>query len=302
MNKSPSSRMIDLMMLAVVLIWGANFAVVKAALSELPPMVFNALRFGLASIFTLLLVWIVERDLSIGRRDRRAALVLGFLGNFVYQVLYINGLAGTTAGNSSLILATTPIFVAIISSLSGIERLHARNWLGVVLSFAGILLLINGGGSRIALDRSTLAGNLLVLGSTITWALYTVLLRPVVGRNSALRATAWIMASSSPLLILAALPGLLAQDWRAVSLASWLGLLYSSALGISLAYVIWTTGVQRLGSTRTAIYSYMTPLVAVSVAWVTLGEKLRPLQMVGAAGILLGVALARQRPVDRPTE
>lgn len=296
MNKSHSFGLIDVALLVMVVIWGVNFTVVKTALQEMTPMAFNALRFAGASVLTLLLAWLIERDLTIARRDWGWVLLLSFIGNFVYQVLFINGLARSRASNTSLILSTSPIFVALVSTLTKAEKLSGRNWAGILLSFLGIFLLITGANNGIAVDQGTLWGNTLVLCSTISWATYTVLLKRLVQRNSVIKATAWIMAATTPLLILVALSDFLTQDWRAISLGSWLGLFYSSVIAIGIGYVIWNTGVQRVGSVRTAVYSYFTPVISVIVAWVFLGESMQPLQALGALGILLGVWLGRSQP------
>jgi drug/metabolite transporter (DMT)-like permease len=280
----------------MVVIWGVNFTVVKSALSEMSPLAYNALRFSAASLFTLILAWVVERDLYIARRDWAYVFLLSLIGNFLYEILYINGLARSRAGNTSLILATSPIFVAIIGTLSKQEKLRRWNWVGISLSFLGLYFLVAGSGSGLAWGSETMLGSLLVLASASTWGLYTVLLQPLVRRYSAIKATAWIMVATTPLLVLAAIPDMRRQDWGAVSAQSWLGLLYSAALAIGISYVIWNTGVRRIGSARTAVYSYLTPLISVVVAWIFLGEAMQPVQVFGAVAIVLGVALGRYRP------
>jgi drug/metabolite transporter (DMT)-like permease len=296
MRKTFSFGWIDLALLGMVVIWGVNFTIVKSALSEMRPLAYNAVRFSEASLFILILAWMVERDLYIARRDWPYVFVLGLVGNFAYQMLYINGLARNTAGNTSLILATSPIFVGIIGTLTGQEKLRLWNWLGILVSFLGLYLLVSSSGSGLAWGSETVVGSLLVLGAASSWGLYTVLLQPLVRRYSAVKATAWIMVAATPLLVLAALPDMQQQNWGAVSLRSWLGLLYSAALAIGIAYIIWNTGVRRVGGARTAVYSYLTPLISVAVAWVFLGEAMRPVQIFGAAAIVLGVALGRYRP------
>jgi len=114
-------------------------------------------------------------------------------------------------------------------------------------------------------------------------------------RNSVLTATAWMTTSATVLLTVIAIPDLMAQDWAAISLWGWLGLLYSGTVSIALGNAIWNYGVRRLGSIRTSVYLYFTPLVGTIVPWVLLGESMRPVQALGALGILLGVALARHR-------
>lgn len=297
MKKARSFGLIDLMMLGLVVVWGANYAIVKSALAQLSPLAFNALRFTGAAVVILFLTWVVERDLSVRRSDWGGLLMLGFLGSFLYQNVFIQGMARTRASNSSLILSTTPIFVALIGTLLGTEHLERRNWLGIIISCAGILLLI-GGGSALSVGRETLVGDVLVLAGTAIWATYTIVAKGVMDRNSVLKVTAWMMASMAPLLVLVALPDLRQQDWRAVSGQSWLGLAYSAVLAIGIGYAAWNTGVKRLGSARTSVYSYLTPLFAVLASWVLLGEHMNALQALGAGGILLGVWLGRYSPED----
>jgi drug/metabolite transporter (DMT)-like permease len=165
---------IDLALLAVVFIWGANYAIVKLALSEFKPLAFTALRFVVAAVLTPILAWIAEKDLSIQRRDWLPVLLLGLTVYVLYQFLFIRGLARTRASNASLILATVPIWVALIGTLRGSERIRGRNWVGIVLAFVGIFLLVSGGGGGIRLSTSTLTGDLLVLSATVIWAVYTI--------------------------------------------------------------------------------------------------------------------------------
>jgi len=288
----------DLTLLALVFIWGANFSVVKHAVSELPPLAFNALRFSGASLLALLLTWLVEKDLHIARKDWPLLILMAFVANSVYQFLFIQGIARTRASNSSLILATPPIWVALFGTLTHSERLSRRNVLGVLLSFVGLCLLIGGSGSELSLGVQTFAGDLLTLCAALIWATHTIVVKRLTNHNSALKVTAWMLVFGTIPLVMVGLPDLKGLDWAQVSTESWLGLAYSAVLAIAVGYVIWNTGVKRIGSTRTAIYSYLQPLIGVGIAWVTLGETMQPLQALGAAGILAGVALARRQAGD----
>ena len=296
LKRTHSISWTDVAMLGLVLVWGANYSVVKVVLREMSPLAFDALRFASASLLLLLLTWIIERDLSMPRSEWGLVLALGLVGNVVYQLLFINGIARTTASNSSLILASVPILVALGGTLTKAEKLYSWNWVGVLLAFLGIFLLITGGNASLALGRTTLTGDLLILAGTVCWSAYTLFSKRLMQRTSALKGTTWVMASSTPLLVLVSIPDLIRQNWRAVSPEGWLGLLYSAVLAIALGYIIWNAGIRRVGSARTALYSYLTPVVSVTVACIFLGENMRPLQVLGAAGILAGVVLGRYRP------
>ena len=286
--------LIDLMLLAMVLIWGINFAVVKAALAEMRPLSFNSLRFLLASALTLLLLRLIEGDVGFARGDWWRLLGLGLIGNTCYQLLFINGIDRTTAGNSALLLATTPIFVSLISAAFGLEQVGKLAWAGVFLSFTGIFMVIVGSGKELGLDKGTIGGDILVLIGATAWSLYTVLSKPMLSRYSALKLTALAMAAGTPFIVLFSIPQLLVQDWAAVSWRGWLGLFFSGSMAIALAYIIWNSGVSKVGGARTAVYSNLSPVIAAIFAWLTLGEAITTFMIVGAAMIFLGIYLTRK--------
>lgn len=285
-------QLTDLGMLLVAAIWGANVSVVKVSLETLSPLAFNALRFGISTALLLLALLAIERSARIERRFWRRALWVGLLGNFVYQICFIEGLSRTTATNGALLIATAPIWVALLGALRGGERLTPSGWFGIALSFGGIVLVLTARGA--ALSLATLGGDLLMLAGACCWAAYTVGMRPLLAHYSPLRTTTVTMLIGTPLLIVASAPALAAQPWGAVSAAGWGGLLFSALFAIVLSYVIWYSSVQRVGAARTGVYANLTPLVAVLIAWLLRGERLTPLQAIGGVVILTGLWLTRR--------
>lgn len=279
----------------VVLIWAANFSVIKYALADFDPLAFNALRFPLASLALLAFLVAARRWPRFERRDRWAILGLGVLGHVAYQPFFIGGLDRTLAGNSSLILASVPAFVALLSVVVGHERLNVKVWIGIALSFAGIALVTWGGARAVGFGSSTVTGDLLTLGAAVIWATYTVASAPYVKRYGALPVTAVTMWIGTVGLLAMGAPQLAATDWSAIRPAAWTGLVYAGVLGIGVAYLLWYTSVRSIGSTRTAIYSNVVPIGAIAIAWASLGERPTALQIVGAAAIIGGVTLARRR-------
>jgi drug/metabolite transporter (DMT)-like permease len=286
----------DLAIFALVLIWGANFSVVKASLEEFSPLAFNALRFILASVILLLVLRPTLATVSLQPGDLRKFVGLGLLGNVVYQMLFIFGVHWTLAGNAALMLATVPIFVSLFSTILGHEKIGWTGWLGVTLSVAGIGLVVWGGHGSVEFGSETVRGDLTMLAAAVAWSAYTVGAAPLVRRYGPLRATAGTMWIGTVVLVLLSVPALVAQDWSHISAGAWGGLMFSGGLSIALAYIIWYYGVRHLGSSRTAVYSNTVPLVALAVAWVTLGETPTWTQLAGAAAILGGVLLAKLGP------
>jgi drug/metabolite transporter (DMT)-like permease len=285
---------VDAALLIAVLIWGTNISVTKTALAEISPLAFNTIRFTIAPTLLLIFARLIDGDIAVPRSVWPMMAVTGVLGHFAHQMFFVLGMARTTATNTALLLAMTPIFVGLMGVASGSERLQRSNWLGIVLSFAGIFLVIGTQGPGLQVGQQTLSGDLLVLGCVVLWALYIVLSKDLVQRTSPLKAAAWTMACGAPLIVLAGIPQFRAQHWHAVSMGSWLGLGYSTVFSLAISYAIWNTGVRKVGSARVAVYSYLTPLVTVIFSTLFLGEVMRPLQAVGGLAVLIGVAMGRR--------
>lgn len=283
-------RRVDAAMLALVVVWGVNFPIVKITFREMSPMVFNALRFGGA---TFLLLAVLSRwgGAPVPRAAWPGLIGLGLIGHALYQISFINGLARTTAGNSSLILAMVPLFVAVFSAALRIDRVSPRTWAGIILAFGGLFLLVTGR-SGLRLSRITLAGDALTLVCSLSWAAYTVFSRPFLRTMSPLQLTTLTMAAGAPVLILASLPELIRQPWHAVSWPSWAALAFSTLFSVVIGYVVWYESVQTVGGPRTAVYSNLIPLVTLIASWLLLGETLGLVQAAGAAIVLAGVSLA----------
>lgn len=288
-----TASVVDLALVGMAFIWGINFTVVKTALAELSPLVFNALRFSIASLLMLFCLWLLEKDVRPATRDGWRFLLLGLVGNAGYQFFFINGLDRTTSGNGSLILSTIPIFVSLIGTLLRVERIGLRAWIGIILSFAGIALIVLGSGEEVGLTSEMTLGNFMVLASAMLWASYTMLSRPLLARYSPLKVTALAMTMGTPFIVLYAIPALRAQHWGRVSWQGWGGLAFSAVLGIALAYVVWNLGVSRVGGARTAVYSNLTPVVATFTGWLFLGEAITLWVIGGAALIFWGIYLTR---------
>lgn len=291
---SRRARQAEAGLVLLTVIWAVNFSVIKAGLGELRPYAFNALRFPIASL--VLAATLLRRGgpLLPRRGDLPRILALGLLGNVAYQLFFINGINATRAGNASVLLATTPVLTALLSSRLGHERLSPRTWVGVLSTVAGIVLVV-GSAASIRLEGATLIGDLLMLGASACWSLYTVGARDLIRSYGSLRVTAWTLWTGAAVLVLIGLPELVRLDWAGVHAASWGAVAYAGVLGIGVAYMLWYYGVSHIGNTRTATFANVVPVLALAVAWVWLHETPTILQVLGAGIIIAGVSLARRR-------
>jgi drug/metabolite transporter (DMT)-like permease len=284
---------IDLTMLLVVVIWGANFSIVKSALTEIPPLAFATLRFATASV--ILLVFMLWHEGKRALPDRRTLWKLtwvGIIGNTIYQALFTYSLTLTTAANGSLIIATTPALVALAAALLRIERIRQVMAIGITLAIGGVALVVAERG--LALGGRGLLGDLLMLGAAICWTIYTLGVRTLGQGLSSLAITTWTMITGVPGMVLVSLPDWSTVAWSEVSLQAWLGLAYATILALVLAYVLWNNSVRIAGSARTAIYGCAIPLVATMIAWPLIGEQPTWVQGIGGLLIISGVLLTRR--------
>jgi drug/metabolite transporter (DMT)-like permease len=279
-------------MLLVVLIWGANFSVVKVALTHISPLAFVAVRFAIAGVVLALILWRREGTLLPPRSSWVRLILLGVIGNTLYQVLFVLSLAYTTAANSSLLIAATPALVALFGAWFGIERLTRAIAGGVVLAIAGVALVVVARG--LELSSATFAGDMLALAAALCWAFYTLGVRTLGGGLSPLAITTLTTLLGLPGLLLVGGAELAQVAWHEIGLMGWLGIAYSTLLAIVLAYLLWNTSVRKVGSNRTAIFGCAIPLVAALVAWPVLGEQPVLLQGIGALLIIGGVLLTRR--------
>jgi len=285
----------DGLLMLMTLVWGVNYIVIKAVFTQMSPLAFNMVRFPVAVAAVAAFAWAVK-----ARRPSRAALVrlaiLGVLGNTCYQYCYIEGMARTRAGNAALIMAAVPVLTAVGSHMLGHERLRWRDVWGLGLSAVGLTVLILGSSEQVRFGGgwSAVTGDLLMLLAVIFWTAYTIGAKPLVDEVGPTVTTAWTMGLGAIPLLLICVPSALAQNWRAVTPLAWLGTIVFSSLGsLVLAYLIWYRGVSRLGSTRTAFYSNVTPIVTLLTAWPLLHEVPTGWQIGGAAGIFAALGLIR---------
>jgi drug/metabolite transporter (DMT)-like permease len=286
----------DLGMLLVTIIWGVNFSVTKGAFASFPPLAFTGVRFGLASLLLIPLVRHMEGAEPLPRGALVRLIVLGVVGNTLYQLAWISGLERTSASNSALILAAMPTIVAVMAVALRLEPYRPKVLGGVVVASLGVVLVVAARGT--GFGAATMAGDLLTLGAVVCWAGYTLGLRSLPPDISPLRVTMVTTVAGAPVLLLAGLPAMLSMDWSAVGWQGWAALAYATLLSLLVAYLIWNRSVQVVGPSRTVIYMCLTPLIAVIAAALLLGERPRPLQAVGAALIIAGVVMT----VGRRTE
>lgn len=284
----------DAMLLGMITVWAANPSALKWAIQYIDPLVLNAFRFGLAALVPVGILLAGKEGFRWQKGDGPKVFGLGIIGHGVYQVLFILAVNKTLAGNVALILSVSPAFIAIFGALLGYERVRNYAWVGVALTLSGVGMVVLGTGEKVEFGPRLL-GDLLAVTSTIMWAFYSVLSQSLLTRYSSVKLNALTMPWGAAVLLVVASPAIAgtAHTFGSVPPLAWAILVASGLLAVSLSYIIWSKGIQKLGATRTSVYSNLTPVLAAIISYFALGEPLRWQFWAGMALVVSGVSLAR---------
>lgn len=283
----------DALMLMAILFWAVNFSFVKIALRELSPLGFNGIRLLFASVVLVLILVLSGESLKVDQKTFWKLLLLGLIGNTAYQMFFIHGIDLTTASNSAIIIAMTPVFIALLSSLMKHESVHPAAWAGILFSFVGFYLVIASRLGTFQFSSLSVQGDLLIFCGNICWAVFTVFSKPLLERMSPLKLTTLTMVVGTVFFLPFTIKDISRIPYRTVSLKAWGSLLYSGLFALVICYVIWYASVQRVGNTKTAVYDYLIPVFTAIFAYLFIDERITGQQALGALVIFVSVYLAR---------
>ena len=266
----------DGILLLTVLFWSLNITVTKYILDHgFQPLAYAAVRYALATAIFVVLTVALERSLRIGGRRELAQVGVAAFVLFLNQVCFVYALKLTTAATVALILGTMPVFAALFGALAGLERMTGRFWLAAGVSFGGVGLVAAGSGGDFS---GELAGILVAVGISATWAAYSVAVAPLMRTYSPYRISAVVLMVMCVPLVLAASPQLADQSFELGWLV-WLGFAFAIVGPLVLTNVLWFTAVHRVGPARASLFANLQPFLAAVFAVVLLSEPLSAWQV-----------------------
>ena len=276
-------------------VWGASFIATKIALAEISPITIVWLRF-LMGVVILGMAVILRKQFALPNKSEWGYFaLLGFLGITFHQWLQSNGLKTSEAGTTAWIVATTPIFMALLGWLILKEKLNGIKILGIVLAFMGVLLVVSHGNiASISIGKFGAPGDVLILISAINWAVFSALSRRGLKTYSASLMIFYVMLLGwifSSVLFIGSGTYI---EIPALSLNGWLGVTFLGVLCSGLAYIAWYDALQVLSTANTGVFLYIEPLIAVVVAFFVLGEPITVASLIGGGVILFGVWLVNK--------
>lgn len=280
------------LLILTMILWGGNPVAVKTVLGELSPILIVLVRFlAMSAILLAVLLFREGRAALPKRRNIPALIAMGLTGITLNNGLQFTGLQYSSAINCTLVSALNPALTAFLAALVLREGMGLRQWLGIVLSFWGVLFLVTHGSIEVIRTMSFNAGDLLFFGSQICWALYSIFGRSVLEDISPMATTAWAGLIGAGFMGVYAWYGNYALP-TSYSWTGWLSMAYMVFGSGILAFNWWNTGVAAVGPNRTAIFANLIPLAGMVLAVLILHEQVGWEELFGGVWILVGVYLA----------
>ncbi len=285
-------RVAEVGVLLVMVIWSANYVVVKAAIGEVSPTGFNFLRLVVGAAALLAFLRVRGGPMLLARRDMAWIAVLGAIGFSLYQILWGTALTTTTAGDSALIIGASPAIIGLVAAAIGVDRFTWNKGAGALVALLGVGLVVTADAGFHA-DAMGI-GDMLTLGAATCWALYVALGTPLFSRVRPATSAAWGIVFGAIWMAPFAAPDILRDPAVYLAPVPLAALLFSGLLAVALSQVLVMRAVPSLGPIRFANFQFMLPPMAVVLGAIVLGEPIRPGEIVGGAVIVLGILLSRR--------
>ncbi len=283
-----------------MLIWGGTWVAGRYAVLGAPPLGVAVWRFLIAG--GALLALVAARHGGLPRPNRREwglIVGLGATGIFLYNLCFLYGLQRLAAGHAALVVALNPVMITLSAALWLGERLTPSKVAGSAIALTGCLTVIGHGAPLAPLGGDIGAGELLIVGCALFWAIYTLIGRQATRTLPALVVTAYSTLAGWALLLATALVDQPAALWPDYPPPVWGCILFLALLGTTLGFTWFNAAVAEIGAARASIFINLVPVAAVlQGAWL-LDERPGLSVLAGGALVLVGVALT-QRPAPQP--
>lgn len=285
------------------LFWAGNFIIGRAVHGTVPPMTLSLWRWVLAMFFILPFAWkSVRRDFPLYMANRWLVVRLSLTGVVAFNSLVYMGLHETTAANALLLNSFIPVLIALFGALFFRERLGGLQAGGLLISCAGVVIIISHGDWHTLAALSFSHGDLIVFCAMVSFAFYTLWLRSVPSQIDRLG----LMALQIAVAFIFLIPLWLTEYARGI-VAVWdtpslLALLYLGIFPSVLAYLLFNHGVARFGAAQAGLSIHLIPVFGAILAVLFLHESLHAYHAAGMASILTGIWLAMKKRSGAVTE
>jgi drug/metabolite transporter (DMT)-like permease len=282
----------DAVMFGTTLLMGSSYPFAKDVLGVMSPLLYSASRYLVASLFLFAMLALMRRPMTLPQRDWVPMILLSLIGVSLFQACWGLAMARSAPSLGSIVMTTTTAFSAILAWLGG-RKLPALGWTGIVIAFAGVVLVVNNSLTTLTLSLGGLDGTLLWVLAAFAWALYVDRGAPYNLRLGALRVMAWTTLIGSLVLLPISLVFDSLSEFARLDdrlLGFWL---YTAVFPVGVAFLGISAGLDRLGVSRVMVYMYLIPVAGVGLSAAFFGDPLTAARVLGGLIVLLGVILTR---------
>jgi drug/metabolite transporter (DMT)-like permease len=281
--------------LFAVAVWGASFIATKVVLRDISPVTIVWMRFAMGVIILGIAVTARKQFALLNKKEWPYFALLGFLGITFHQWLQSNALQTSEASTTGWIVASTPVFMAILGWFVLRERLGWVKIIGILLAFLGVLVIVYDGDLRtISLRSFGKPGDILVLISAVNWTVFSVLSRRGLKNHPATFMMFYVMLLGWLLTSILFFATQSVSEIQNLTVSGWVGLAFLGIFCSGLAYIAWYDALQALGAAETGVFLYIEPLVTVIVAFFVLSEDISFASLLGGGIIIMGVWLVNR--------
>ena len=281
-----------LSVLAVVVLWAGSFSVIKQLLDDgVAAGDIALLRYAIAAPGFAYILWRARGLPGLTRGDAVRVAAAGLLVVVGYHMFLNVGTRYTTSGVAALVVALAPGLTMLLAFALGLDRISRRRVVGLAVAFTGVAIVVAlGSGNELSFE--SVKGPLIVLGAPLAFALYNVILKPLLGRHDllALTAATSLVGTVGLTPFVRSSTGDTVVDATASEAAL---LLYLGVLATLLGYILWNAGLKGLGPTRAVTYAYAIPPLAVTFGAIFLDELVTIWLALGGALVIGGIAAAQ---------
>lgn len=286
-------RLTYIKLIATVFFWGSNFAMGKFAIQSFDPYSAALIRFLVGATILLIVLYRANGAFpSLTVWQWRMVLLSSFTGVFLYNVLFFSGIQHMPTIRASLLVAFSPITVAVASWLIFKERITLIKWIGIMISLVGAITVISRGNFNSFFTGASWGfGEILIFGSVVAWTVYTLLGRVVLTTIQPLTLSAYSAAIGCLLLLIPAWQHGIVGSIPKASWQSWVAVIYMGITATALGYIWFYDAVKKLGAAQTTVVGNLTPVFAVFIAVIFLGESLTISTIIGGILVMIGILL-----------
>lgn len=292
-------------MLAVATsIWGSAFIAGKVAVESFEPATVAFFRFLGATILLFPIMWVMEKNRpKPTKKDWGMFALLGLTGIAIYNICFFLASKHAPVIKSSLFIASNPVLIVLLSGLFLKETITKRHIVGMSVALFGVAIIISNGHLLGLVTLGFEPIDFILLGAVISWALYSVLGKVVLGKYSAIVSTTYAVFFGTLFLLPFALYELTWAQVQSASVGVWASLLHMSVFVTVISFIMYYQGIQKVGAARASIFINVMPVSAVIMATLFLGETFTIAHGIGAAFVLSGVYIgthvkAKKQKVD----